>query len=100
MIQINPLSFLSLSQSALHTQLKYLESLFDLPRSIKKRETAAATDSSLSSHSLTSLPKDHVEVFRLLAGHLNNAVVGSEFNWVRPSLWSSLFGAKDKKAAK
>lgn len=77
-----------------------MESLFDLPRSILKREKAAVTDDSLSTRSLLGIPEDHKNVFKLLALHLNNAVTGSEYNWVRPSLWSALFGIKDKKGAR
>ena len=43
------------------------------------------------------LPSTHKEVFRLLKLHMSNAVTGSAYNWVRPSLWSAVFGLKDKK---
>ena len=46
------------------------------------------------------MPKDHVEVFRLLKLHMSNAVVGSEYNWVRPRFWTSVFGVKDKSKIK
>eukprot|EP00981_Chlorochromonas_danica_P004509 scaffold911_cov162-Ochromonas_danica.AAC.12 len=38
------------------------------------------------------LPRDQMEIFRLLREHMANAVNGSAYNWIRPSLWSALFG--------
>lgn len=40
------------------------------------------------------IPRGHHEVLRLLREHMANTVKGSAYNWVRPSLWSSLFGGK------
>jgi hypothetical protein len=37
--------------------------------------------------------KDHdMEVYRLLFKHMGHAVSSSAYNWVRPSLWSAMFG--------
>lgn len=83
-------------EAALHTQLKFLETLFDFPRAVSRR-AAAASEGGGSSSSATmqfshSIPKEHVEVFSLLKQHMSNAVNGSAYNWVRPSLWSTVFG--------
>jgi hypothetical protein len=37
-------------------------------------------------------PKEHVEVLGLLRAHMNNSIKGSAYNWIRPSLWTALFG--------
>lgn len=70
---------------ALHTQLKYLESLFDVKRYQARK---SVDDKTL----LTRLSKDQLEVLRLLREHMSNSVKGSAYNWIRPSLWSALFG--------
>lgn len=41
---------------------------------------------------LKELPKEYKEVFRLLHIQLANTIAGSAFNWVRPSLWTAVFG--------
>lgn len=40
----------------------------------------------------SGMARDQVEVFRLLNIHLTNEVEGSAYNWVRPSLWTAVFG--------
>jgi hypothetical protein len=40
------------------------------------------------------LRKEYEEVLNLLKQHMSNAVKGSAYNWVRPSLWAVLFGDK------
>jgi hypothetical protein len=42
------------------------------------------------------MPLDYQEIYNLLKQQMNNAVKGSAYNWVLPSLWTSVFG--DKKA--
>ena len=76
--------------SALHTQLKYLESLFDVDKAVKK--IAERSEMPVSPAMLESLPKDHIEIFRLLNKHMSFAIENNAFNWIRPSLWSTLFG--------
>jgi hypothetical protein len=41
------------------------------------------------------IPKEskHYEAVNALFQHMSNIVKTSAYNWVRPSLWSSLFGA-------
>ena len=40
-----------------------------------------------------SIPKEHKDIYKLLRTHMNNTVSGSAYNWVRPELWSFVFGA-------
>lgn len=104
-----------------------MESLFDVPRALRKRNldpnrfvicsvityhlpitrlltrysslialplSLALTPSALLfASSGYGIPLDHQEVFKLLKQHMENAVNGSAYNWVRPSLWSAVFGA-------
>jgi len=73
----------------LHTQLKYLETLFDYDRTVAKK-----ADESFA------LNDEHKEVFSLLKQQMTNIVNGSAYNWVRPSLWSTVFGSKVKASSK
>jgi DNA polymerase alpha subunit A len=73
------------SDESLYTQLKYLETLFNIKRSCAKRDLS-------EKEGRQSLPKDHVDVLELLGKHMKNAVEWSGYNWVRPSLWSAVFG--------
>ena len=71
-------------ESALHTQLKYLESLFDYERARKKRDIK-----------VNEIHRDDIEIFRLLNKHMSHTIDNNAFNWIRPSLWSTIFsGAK------
>jgi hypothetical protein len=71
----------------LHTQLKYLESLFDVPR-LRTKKPLLSTDLALYNW----ISKEQVGILGLLKEHMSNFIKVSAFNWVRPSLWSSLFG--------
>ena len=46
---------------------------------------------------LKDLPLDHKQVFMLLKEHMSNAIKGSAYNWVRPSLWATIFGQSTKE---
>ncbi len=35
---------------------------------------------------------DELHVLHLLKEHMTNTIKWSAYNWIRPSLWSSLFG--------
>jgi DNA polymerase alpha subunit A len=83
-------------ETLLYNQLKYLESLFDLNRSIDKRNKLAVSDPTITTTALTKIPPDDQEVFRLLKEHMSNTVTGSAYNWVMPSLWSFIFGKENK----
>lgn len=41
------------------------------------------------------IPLEHLEVYKLLKQHMENAVNGSAYNWIRPSLWTAVFGGGD-----
>lgn len=69
--------------SALHTQLKYLETLFNL----EKFERDLKRSEHTSSHAIS---RDDKEVFKLLHQHMSNAINGSAYNWIRPSLWTAI----------
>ena len=75
------------SESELHTQLKYLESLFDVERA--KEKCANTEDLVLVPPELTDHQK---EIFKLLKIHMSNTVENNAYNWIRPSLWSKMFG--------
>ncbi|RYH30977.1 hypothetical protein EON65_03720 [archaeon] len=72
-------------ENMLHTQLKYLESLFDVKRFQSRK---SIDDKTL----FAVLPRDHQEVLRLLKEDMASVIKGSAYNWVRPSLWSAVFG--------
>ena len=44
------------------------------------------------------MPKDYADVYALLKQEMTNAVHGSAYNWVLPSLWN-VFGAGVKGAS-
>ena len=71
------------SDEMLYTQLKYLETLFDVKRSCKKRDLKES-DSGLSVM--------QVEVLQLLGKHMRDVVEWNGYNWVRPTLWTYLAG--------
>jgi hypothetical protein len=49
----------------------------------------------------TCSPSYQVELMHILKQHMSNSVEGSAYNWIRPSLWSTLFarttGAREGK---
>lgn len=69
--------------STLHTQLKYLASLFDYDGYQKKLKRGTIT-------TLINLSPDDKEVFKLLHQHMTNSINGSAYNWIRPSLWTAI----------
>jgi len=92
-------------EARLHTQLKYLECLFSFDRAVKNRwraQKAAAdgvseqgvsdpTNKELKSYN-HGIPREQQDVLLYLKTHMENSVNGSAYNWVRPSLWSTVFG--------
>ncbi len=44
------------------------------------------------------IPAEEVELLRILRQHMTNSVESSAYNWIRPSLWASMF-AKSAAAA-
>ena len=91
-------------EAKLHTQLKYLESLFDHKRLLARCRAAQVSSEDgagprQQAECLESLPADHKAVHDLLREHMANAVKGSAYNWVRPSLWAAVFGQGRAAAA-
>ena len=93
------------TEQELHTQLKYLESLFDLNRACEKRAEASLDPKVRSDINLAeiekekarerlreSVPRESRELTRLRFEHMRNTVSWSGYNWVRPSLWTAVFG--------
>ena len=88
---------------ALHTQLKYFESLFDVSRlesRLNKQlnqpgQNAAQMDNIKAQlQQLQAFPKIHLQILDLLKQHISQSVVkDSAFNWIRPSLFAKVFGS-------
>jgi DNA polymerase alpha subunit A len=64
---------------ALYTQLKYYETLFDVPRALTKRQISG-----------DEIQKDR-EIFEYLKQYMMHTINASAYNWIRPSLWEQLF---------
>jgi DNA polymerase alpha subunit A len=89
----------------LHTQLKYLESLFDFERASEKiirNKKAQDTGSREDQVVITELdknefkkshnvPTNHQEIMRLIKTHMGNSIKWSGYNWIEPSLWTNIF---------
>ena len=98
------------TEASLHTQLKYLEALFDVPRVLTKKSLSeqqlvpslhsivetVLVIMMMTVYSISRLSQnvsmEKGEIFRLLREHMINSVQGSAYNWIRPSLWKALFG--------
>ena len=85
----------------LHTQLIYLESLFDYDKANQRKIKMEKEKENADENTLTKLKPDlladivipdHKSVYSALNEHMANSVNGSAFNWIRPSLWSTIFG--------
>eukprot|EP01038_Epipyxis_sp_PR26KG_P011762 gene11762-15739_t len=75
-------------ESMLHTQLKYIESLFDVHRYQTKYKISNENGLFLM------MSKDQIEVFHLLHKHLSNTIRNSSYNWIRPSIWTAVQGKR------
>lgn len=73
------------SEVALYTQLKYLQSLFDVSRMQEKKKLPKNVLKKLI-HEKTA------DIMNVLNKHTSTLVDNSAYNWIRPSLWSLLFG--------
>jgi DNA polymerase alpha subunit A len=78
------------NERSLHTQLKYLECLFDRHHACEQleRKNLYGTKSDL----LKSIPKADQAVYDELHQNARKFVEGSAFNWISPSFWQSMFG--------
>jgi hypothetical protein len=45
------------------------------------------------------IPAEQVELLKILRQHLGHSVDCSAYNWVRPSLWTSIFAKTSAAAA-
>ncbi|CAM9891790.1 unnamed protein product, partial [Choristocarpus tenellus] len=76
------------SDKALYDQLKYLETLFDVDRAqskVSERFNFKPSD--------LQLPPDHRQILGLVSRRIQDDVESSGYNWIRPSLWSSVFNS-------
>ncbi|KAG2859224.1 DNA polymerase alpha catalytic subunit [Phytophthora cactorum] len=78
--------------SALYTQLKYFESLFDVERAQKKiREQKERASSATTATEPPPLSERHRTVLQKLLSQAEEAVHRDDYNWVKPSIWQTLF---------
>ncbi|OWZ15399.1 DNA polymerase alpha catalytic subunit [Phytophthora megakarya] len=78
--------------SALYTQLKYFESLFDIERAQKKiREQKERSTSATTTTEPPTLSERHRAVLQKLLSQAEAAVHRDDYNWVKPSIWQTLF---------
>jgi DNA polymerase alpha subunit A len=82
------------SDMQLYNQLKYYESLFDWKRSERKLTKENEGRRSKGMPMLTvQLPRSHKEVLDEVKTLVSERIEQSAYNWVRPTLWSAVFGA-------
>lgn len=81
------------SERALYTQLKYVDSLFDLAHAVEKHANEVAPKLEL----LKSISKAEKVCFEELHSTANQYLQGSAYNWIEPSLWHRLFGVESKQ---
>lgn len=79
-------------ERALYTQLKYFETLFDEPRAVVKLQESGAPNP-------PRLVPDHSVILGLLKRQMSETVAASAYNWIRPSLFSAVFGTRSKRPA-
>ena len=78
------------SESALQTQLKYLDSLFDIEHACKQLSKTKATVT--EKEVLKNLRKDDKKAFKLLHGFTSDSLNKSGYNWVTNQFFQTLFG--------
>ncbi|KAL3670271.1 hypothetical protein V7S43_004584 [Phytophthora oleae] len=77
---------------ALYTQLKYFESLFDVERAQKKiREQKERASNATTTTEPPTLSERHRAVLQKLLSQAEEAVHRDDYNWVKPSIWQTLF---------
>eukprot|EP00946_MAST-07B_sp_MAST-7B-sp1_P002978 g2978.t1 len=80
----------SFSAGALYTQLKYFDMLFD----IKLKDKLGLT----SAKSL--LGQEQLEDFQLLKSRVMQHLNASDYQWIRPEMWKSVFGGRSSGLSK
>jgi len=99
------------SEAALHAQIKYFSTLFDVKRAqdrwgkskaeVMAMEISKAVDAEVKSNSSYLPPRMSIteeQVFDLLSEQLERTIESSAYNWIRPSLWTALFRRKGKNS--
>ena len=78
------------SESALQTQLKYLDSLFDIEHACKQlsKSKTSVTEKEVQNN----LRKDDKNAFKLLHGFTSESLNKSGYNWVTNQFFQTLFG--------
>ncbi|CAK4613269.1 unnamed protein product [Aphanomyces euteiches] len=78
------------SENALYTQLKYYQSLVDVDRAINnvQKENSRHIGQEVAPSGLNERQK---EVFQKLFIQINETIDRNDYNWVKPSMWTSLF---------
>ena len=82
--------------------MKYLESLVDVSRFSARKKTAASAENApvkveggvvVAVDVGVSINMHHEEKYMLdiLKTHMSNTILWSAYNWIRPSLWSTMF---------
>mmetsp|Transcript_16123 Transcript_16123/g.25102 ORF Transcript_16123/g.25102 Transcript_16123/m.25102 type:complete len:1003 (+) Transcript_16123:2-3010(+) len=78
------------NEKAMHTQLKYLDSLFDADHACEQLEQKKLGK---KSELLKNVAKNDKVVFEELNEHATKYMRSSAYNWIGTSLWKTLFGA-------
>ena len=90
------------TESALQTQLKYFDSLFDVTHAIKQQRQrrsgrSTAQDSITIEKEIKEISSDvgdeDMKAFRVLHGFSSHSLSKSGYNWVGPQFFQTLFGA-------
>ncbi|KAF0701119.1 Aste57867_8416 [Aphanomyces stellatus] len=78
------------SDTALYTQLKYYESLVDVDRALANihKENTRQPGNEIIAGALTERQK---EVFEKLLVQIRETINRNDYNWVKPSMWTTLF---------
>ncbi|CAM9853488.1 unnamed protein product, partial [Laminaria digitata] len=74
------------SDKGLYDQLKFFETLFDVDRA----QTKVSELFNIKAADLPVSP-EHRQILGLVGRRIQDDVVSSGYNWIRPSLWSSVF---------
>ena len=77
-------------ERSLHTQLKYLECLFDRKHACKQFERRGIFGSEIELEK--SIPRYDQAVYDEICNMARKAVDSSAFNWISPNFWTSMFG--------
>jgi DNA polymerase alpha subunit A len=79
------------TERAMHNQLKYLDSLFDVDHACD--QLAQQKYPTPKNELLKSISKYEMATMEELHETANKYMRGSAFNWIESSMWSALFGA-------